>query len=189
MTQSLRWTSADLELLPDDGKRYEIIDGELYVSRQPHYYHQLICMDLGAPLQRWSRETRAGQVSGAPGVIFADDDDVAPDLAWVSTERLGTVLAPDGKFHAAPDLVVEVLSPGSTNERRDREVKLKLYARRGVREYWIVDWRRRQVEVFRREDSTLGLIATLLEGDTLQSPMLPDFALPLEELFAQIPRE
>jgi Uma2 family endonuclease len=114
---------------------------------------------------------------------------VAPDLAWVSTERLGTVLAPDGKFHAAPDLVVEVLSPGSTNERRDREVKLKLYARRGVREYWIVDWRRRQVEVFRREDSTLGLIATLLEGDTLHSPMLPGFALPLEELFAQIPRE
>ncbi|HLH26299.1 MAG TPA: Uma2 family endonuclease [Chloroflexota bacterium] len=187
MTQSLRWTSADLELLPDDGKRYEIIDGELYVSRQPHYYHQLLCMDLGAPLQRWSRETGAGQVSVAPGVILADDDDVAPDLVWVSRERLATTLAPDGKLHAAPDLVVEILSPGSTNERRDREAKLKLYSRRGVREYWIVNWQRRQVEVYRRVDAALQLIATLLEGDSLQSPLLPGFALPISELFAQVP--
>ena len=188
MTQSLRWTSADLELLPDDGKRYEIIDGELYVSKQPHWYHQLVCMDLAFPLQHWSRETGAGVVNGAPGVIFADDDDVAPDLVWVSKERLATALAPDGKLHAAPDLVVEVLSPGTTNERRDRDAKLKLYSRRGVREYWIVDWQRRQVEVFRRVDAALQLIATLLEGDSLQSPLLPGFALPIGGLFAQVPR-
>ncbi len=188
MTQSLRWTSADLELLPDDGKRYEIIDGELYVSRQPHYYHQLLCAEIVIPLGRWSHETGAGQVSVAPGVIFADDDDVAPDLVWISRERLPAVLAPDGKLHAAPDLVVEILSPGTTNERRDREAKLKLYSRRGVREYWIVSWQQRQVEVYRRTDTTLQLIATLLEGDSLQSPLLPGFALPLSELFAQIPR-
>jgi Uma2 family endonuclease len=98
------------------------------------------------------------------------------------------VLAPDGKLHAAPDLAVEVLSPGSSNERRDREVKLKLYARRGVREYWIVDWQRRQIEVFRREDGVLQLSATLLEGDSLQSPLLPGFALSVSELFARVPR-
>jgi Uma2 family endonuclease len=188
MTQSLRWTSADLELLPDDGKRYEIIDGELYVSKQPHFYHQVVCMDLGAPLQRWSRQTGAGVVTGAPGVIFADDDDVAPDLAWVSTARLGAVLASDGKLHAAPDLVVEVLSPGSSNERRDREAKLKLYSRRGVREYWIVNWQRRQVEVFRRVDAALQMHTTLLDGDILESPLLVGFVLPIEELFAQVPR-
>jgi Uma2 family endonuclease len=188
MTQSLRWTSADLELLPDDGKRYEIIDGELYVSKQPHWYHQVICVGLTTPLDIWSCATGAGVVAGVPGVIFADDDDVVPDVAWVSSERLSTVLAPDGKLHAAPDLAVEVLSPGSSNERRDREVKLKLYARRGVREYWIVDWQRRQIEVFRREDGVLQLSATLLEGDSLQSPLLPGFALSVSELFARVPR-
>ncbi len=188
MSQSLRWTSADLELLPDDGKRYEIIDGELYVSKQPHWYHQIVCTVLSSPLLRWSLDTGAGVVNGAPGVIFADDDDVAPDLVWVSKERLATVLAPDGKLHAAPDLVVEVLSPGTTNERRDRDVKLKLYSRRGVREYWIVDWQRRHVEVFRRVDTALQLIATLLESDSLQSPLLPGFTLPVTELFAQVPR-
>jgi Uma2 family endonuclease len=188
MTQSLRWTSADLELLPDDGKRYEIIDGELYVSKQPHWYHQLICLDLAEPLQRWSRETNAGVVNAAPGVIFADDDDVAPDLVWISHERLATALEPDGKLHAAPDLVVEVLSPGATNQRRDREAKFKLYARRGVREYWIVDWQRRQIELYRRVDAALQLVATLLEGDNLSSPLLPGFELPLRELFARVPR-
>jgi Uma2 family endonuclease len=188
MTQSLRWTSADLDLFPDDGKRYEIIDGELYVSKQPSWEHQLICFGIGVPLDGWSRETGAGVVNLAPGVIFADDDDVAPDLVWVSAERLPTLLGPDRKLHAAPDLVVEVLSLGSTNERRDREAKLKLYARRGVREYWIVDWQRRQIELYRRADATLQLAATLLEGDTLESPLLPGFAYPLRDLFARLPR-
>jgi Uma2 family endonuclease len=188
MTQSLRWTSADLELLPDDGKRYEIIDGDLHVSKQPNWYHQILCVGLIGPLDRWSLETGAGVVNVAPGVIFADDEDVAPDLVWVSAERLKVGLAPDGKLHAAPDLVVEVLSPGLTNERRDREAKLKLYSRRGVLEYWIADWQRRQVEVFRRADAALQLTATLLEGDTLVSPLLPGFGLPLAALFARIPR-
>jgi len=188
MTQSLRWTSADLELLPDDGKRYEIIDGELYVSKQPSWEHQLICLGIGLGLDRWSNETGAGVVNIAPGVIFAEDDDVAPDLVWVSSERLPTLLGPDRKLHAAPDLIVEVLSPGPANERRDREAKLKLYARRGVREYWIVDWQRRQVELYRRADATLQLVGTLLEGDTLQSPLLPGFSYALGDLFARLPQ-
>src|SRR3954453_20465791 len=179
MTQSLRWTSADLDLMPDDGKRYEIIDGELYVSKQPHWYHQVVCTSLSTPLDIWSRQHRAGVVAGAPGIIFADDDDVAPDLVWISRERLATALEPDGKLHAAPDLVVEILSPGATNERRDREAKLKLYSRRGVREYWIVNWQRRQVEVFRRVDAALQMQVTLLDGDSLESPLLPGFALSL----------
>ena len=64
----------------------------------------------------------------APGLIFADDDDVAPDVVWISRERLAGTLDQTGHLHTAPELVVEVLSPGSVNERRDREVKLKLDA-------------------------------------------------------------
>jgi Uma2 family endonuclease len=183
MTTSLRWTSADLELLPDNGKRYEIVDGELYISKQPDWHHQFICGQLFAAIQAWSRQTKAGMANIAPGVIFAEDDDVAPDVVWVSKERLATALDPDGKLHAAPDLAVEVLSPGSQNERRDRETKLKLYARRGVLEYWIVDWRRRQVEVYRHQQMTLDLIGTLREDDLLESPLLPGFAHPLRDLF------
>src|SRR4051794_14386120 len=187
MGTTLRWTSADLAVLPDDGKRYEIIDGDLYMSRQPHWHHQQACGRIFAALDAWSRQTGAGAANLAPGVIFAEDDDVAPDVVWISQARRATALGPEGHLHTAPELVVEVLSPGSSNERRDREVKLKLYSRRGVREYWIVDWQRRQIEVFRRVETALQLVTTLLESDTLASPLLPGFTLPLADLFAQIP--
>ena len=183
MTNALRWTSADLELLPDDGKRYEIVEGELFVSKQPHWHHQVICGRLFSLLDTWSRQTRSGGASIAPGVIFDEDEDVAPDVVWVSTERLATGLAEDGKLHTAPDLAIEVLSPGLINERRDRDAKLKLYARRGVLEYWIVDWRRKQVEIYRREQMTLQLIGTVREHETLESPLLPGFTCLLAELF------
>jgi Uma2 family endonuclease len=116
-------------------------------------------------------------------VIFADDDDVAPDVVWISHTRRAAALGSDGHLHAAPELVVEVLSPGSTNERRDREAKLKLYSRRGVLEYWIVDWRTQQVEVYQREDLALHLVATLHPTDRLTSLLLPGFSCEVATLF------
>jgi Uma2 family endonuclease len=183
MRTALRWTSADLEVLPDDGKRYEIIDGELYISRQPHWHHQRACGRIVAALDAWSTHTGAGEANLAPGVIFAEDDDVAPDVVWISQARRATALGADGHLHAAPELVVEILSPGATNERQDREAKLKLYSRREVLEYWIVDWRAQQVEIYRREALALRLVATLHPTDTLTSPLLPGFACQVATLF------
>ena len=183
MTTTMRWTSADLALLPDDGKRYEIIDGELHMSKQPHWYHQAACFKLGFQLELWNQQSKLGQVNIAPGIIFADDDDVAPDVVWISRERLATTLEVDGKLHAAPEIVVEVLSPGSTNEQRDRKAKLKLYSRRGVSEYWIVNWQTRQMEIYRREQMELRLVATLFESDALESPLLPGFSCPVVSFF------
>jgi Uma2 family endonuclease len=79
--------------------------------------------------------------------------------------------------------VVEVLSPGSTNTRRDREAKLKLYSRRGVQEYWIINWQDQNVEIYRREDAVLVLHKTLYPSDQLQSPLLPGFACQVSQLF------
>jgi Uma2 family endonuclease len=158
------------------------------VAKQPDVYHQQICLDLGAALRAWDRQAGTGYTSLSPGVIFADDDNVAPDVIWMPRSRFLASVDAGGHIHAAPDLVVEVLSPGEHNERRDREAKLKLYSRRGVLEYWIVDWRLRQVEVFRRADLGLDLVGTLRESDTLTSPQLPGFRYPLETLFADVPR-
>lgn len=187
MTAQPAMTSADLEVLPENGKRYEIIEGELYVSKQPDWHHQYACLKMGAALQLWSEQNHTGMANIAPGVIFADDDDVAPDVVWVSTERLRTALDADGKLHAAPDLVIEVLSPGAANARRDRETKLKLYSRRGVQEYWIIDWRQRLVEIYRRDQARLLLISTLYGHDTITSPMLPGFACAVTTLFVNLP--
>src|SRR2546425_3558503 len=173
---TLRWTSQDLEVLPDNGKRYEVVDGELYVSRQPHLNHQIVCGKVFALLENWSNQTHTGLPIFTPGLIFADDDDVVPDVVWISQERLERAFQPDGKLHAAPELVVEVLSPGGANERRDREIKVKLYSRRGVLEYWVVSWQGRYIEVYRRDDAILKHTSTLYEADTLQAPCLPGFS-------------
>ena len=186
MSTDLRFTIRDLELLsnPNDDRRYEIIDGELYVSTQPHWCHQLTATEISHALRVWNGETGLGVVNVAPGVIFAADEAVAPDLVWISREHFARVVGDDGKLHAAPDLVVEILSPGSDNEERDRDAKLKLYSRRGVREYWIVDWRAPSVQVYRRENAALHLAVTLASEDVLTSPLLPGFARRVGELCA-----
>jgi Uma2 family endonuclease len=184
---TLRWTSQDLEQLTDEGKRYEIVDGELYVSRQPHLYHQIVCGKVFALLEQWSIATQNGTAIFTPGLIFASDDDVVPDVVWISHERLATALQPDGKLHSAPELVIEVLSPGPMNASRDRETKLKLYSRRGVLEYWVVNWQERYLEIYRREEDVLKLHSTLYEANTLQSPHLPGFRCQVHQFFAHIP--
>ena len=183
---TLHWTSRKLEILPDDGKRYEIIGGELYMSKQPYKNHQLVCARVWELLQIWSRQTQAGEAVIAPGVIFEEDNDVAPDVTWMSQERLATTYQEDGKYHAAPDLMVEVLSPGTTNERRDREFKLWLYSRRGVLEYWIINWMEQRLEIYRREEDQLILHSTLYKTDKVRSPYLPGFTCQVSQFFDDI---
>jgi Uma2 family endonuclease len=183
MSTSLRWTSADLQSFPEDGKRREIIDGNLYVSTQPTLAHQSVCSNVWFVLQRWSDDTGAGTAFEAPGLIFAEDDDVAPDVVWMSNGRLAEAVDDAGHLRLPPELVVEVLSPGPKNEQRDLEAKLKLYSRRGVDEYWIPDWRTQTVRVYRRAGAALELVATLGATDTLSSPLLPGFSTPVAFLF------
>ncbi len=185
--KALHWTSHDLELLPDT-ERYDIVDGELYVSKQPHWQHQYACVRISMFLQLWSDQTQLGMVNYAPGVIFTEDNDVVPDLVWISQEQLEIALEADGKLHSSPELVIEVLSPGSENARRDREVKLKLYSRRGAQEYWIVDWRQQRLEIYRRREGVLTLDKTLGVADTLQSPLLPGFSCQISQIFTSGPK-
>ena len=185
MEASLRWTIKDLELFPEplDDTRYEIIDGELYVSHQPSLEHQFASSSLTSALFAWSRATGLGMVVRAPGVIFADDDNVAPDVVWISRHRLRESIGVDRKLHGAPELVIEVLSPGASNERRDREIKLGLYTRRGVDEYWIVDPERHVVDIYRRAGQVLSHSETLAAEEMLTSPLLPEFTQPVAEIF------
>ena len=153
------------------------------MAKQPSLEHQYTCGAVCAALRTWSEETGLGLAVSAPGVIFADDDNVAPDVVWLSRARLRTALGEDRKLHQAPELVVEVLSPGPANERRDREAKLKLYSRREVGEYWIVDGQQRLVDVYRKEGPALRLAATVTGHDRLESPLLPGFSVPVSRLF------
>ncbi len=180
----IRWTRADLDLLEaDEWKRYEIIDGELFVTRAPHIGHQDAAGRIYAQLLLWSEKTRLGTPYLTPGLIFSDADNVIPDVIWVSQARLATMVDEEGHLTDAPELIVEVLSAGSMNERRDREAKLKLYSLKGVQEYWIVNWRLQQVEIYRRENAQLQIVATLLKTDEISSPLLPEFSCSVGRFF------
>jgi Uma2 family endonuclease len=184
MSVTRRYTTADLDALPEiEGVRYEIIDGELHVSMQPRWEHQYACSAANYVLEAWTVETGLGLTLFAPGVIFADDDDVAPDVVWISYDRLAQIEDEGGHLGGAPELVVEVLSPGAENVRRDREKKLALYARRGVDEYWIVDWRFRTVDQYRRAGDGLALAATPTGDDELTTPLLAGFRCPVSRFW------
>lgn len=181
--EQIRWTTADLELFPDDSNRYEIIDGELLVTRAPHWEHQQTCVKIATQLEIWSEQTNLGKTAFAPGIIFTDTDNVIPDVVWSSNERLAEIIDTAGHLTGAPELVIEVLSPGDKQEKRDRQLKLKLYSIQGVKEYWIFDRQKQQVEVYRRQNNVLKLAATLFKTDYLTSPLLPGFSCALESIF------
>ncbi len=183
MVAQLRWTSSDLDLLPEDGKRHEIIDGELLVTKAPHRAHQDACGEIFHYLREWSRATNSGKATIGPGVVFSDLDNVIPDLVWIREERLADIFDESGHLTEAPDLAVEVLSWGTSNQKRDRDLKLKLYSVQGVREYWVVDWHLKKVEIYRRAAAQLVLRSTLFDQDILESPLLPGFSCSVKLFF------
>jgi Uma2 family endonuclease len=185
-TTSTRLTYADLVAMPEDGKRHELIDGEHFVTPSPTLRHQLVLGHLHLDLAGYVEANGLGQAFFAPlDVILSDHDVVEPDLLFVSTERLERIGRP--YVHAAPDLVVEVLSPATW--KIDATKKLRLYEKFGVAEYWMIDPDREWVEVYRAGSGGLqGLhqAARLVKerGDgPLTSPLFPDFVLQLDRLF------
>jgi Uma2 family endonuclease len=181
--ESIRFTYEDYLNFPDDGRRHELIDGEHYVTPAPVRRHQELSMRLSVALATWLREHPVGVAYAAPlDVILSDVDVVEPDLLFVSNERADVL----GKWiHGAPDLVVEILSPGT--RRIDETTKRRLYERVGVREYWIVDDEIEIVKVYRRQDDArFGRAGELSreEGHSVETPLLPGFRLSLADLFA-----
>ncbi|MEL7141885.1 MAG: Uma2 family endonuclease [Cyanobacteria bacterium J06643_4] len=181
---NIRWTTRDLEVLPqNEWITYEIIDGELFVTRSPHIDHQEVGGNLYATLRSWSIQTEKGRAIFGPGIVLSDADNVIPDVVWVSQERLALITDESGHLTKMPEIVIEVLSAGAENIRRDREAKLKFYSIQGVQEYWIADRFTQQIEVYRRAEGRLTLEMTLMSTDTLTSPLLPDFSCPLRQIF------
>ena len=184
-TEPIKFTLSDLEALASDNddKKYELIDGELFVTRSPHIKHQDASGNVYLSLQNWSKTIGTGKAFLTPGIIFSEVDSVIPDVIRISYERLAILLDDAGHLTGAPELIVEVLSPGTKNVMRDKEAKLKLYSNQGVQEYWIVNYLLKTVEVYRRDQAQLKLIATLRENDVLTSPLLAGFSCQIQQFF------
>ena len=175
-------TVADLEVTPDDGNRYEVIEGELFVSCAPGIPHQRIVHNLQMALGSYLVRNPIGIVIPGPGVIFSELSGVIPDLVYVSQARQPEIAAGE-RVTGAPDLVLEVLSPGAENARRDRIVKLQLYGKYGVPAYWIVDPEQRAIEVYRQQQGSLERVGRFMDQDDITSPLFPDFRLRSLDIF------
>lgn len=182
LRENLPLTVDDWDLLPDDGNRYEIIDGDTYMASAPDIVHQIVSTNAVYQIKRYLEQHPIGLVVTAPGVIFDRHNGVIPDVVYLSNEKRETLIY-GGKIHGAPDLLIEILSPGKANTERDRVTKRLLYARFGVAEYWIIDARRREVEIYRLTENRLARAQTCREEDALTSPLLPGFSCPASSLF------
>lgn len=181
-TETIKLTYEDYALIPDDGRRHEIIDGDEVVSPSPRTKHQRLVLEVAYRLRQPVQQHGLGEVFVAPfDVVLSDHDIVQPDVLFVADARLS--LVDEVNCKGAPDLVCEVLS--ESTRRTDLLRKRRLYERAGVQEYWAVDPTVDAVQVFRLEGGRSVRAAELSAeaGDALTTPLLPDFALPLARLF------
>ena len=180
-------TVADLDAFPDDdGKRYELIEGELFVSCAPGLPHQLVLANLVAKFAVYLERNPIGIAAPGPGAVFSNYDAVIPDLVFARRERLDTIVEND-RFVGAPELVVEIVSPGSENRARDLKAKRRLYGRYGVQEYWTVDPENRTVTIFYLSSNTLAQTRIAKNDDEITSPLLPGFTLKVRSIFKLAP--
>src|SRR5690242_13987809 len=143
--ESLKLTYEDYVTLPDDGRRYEILDGELAVSPSPTSAHQFVSHNLEFALSAWVRAGRLGRIWDAPlDLILEPTVVMQPDIFFISNAR-SSIVTKRG-VEGAPDLVIEILSESTA--ARDRGIKMHIYARHGVERYWIVDVDRKTIEVY-----------------------------------------
>lgn len=174
---STKLTYEDYVLLPDDGRRHEIIDGEHFVSPSPNTRHQRISKRFTAALLP-CEHAGLGELFYAPyDVVLSIFDVVQPDVLFITAARAHIIN--DRHAEGAPDLVIEILS--DSNRQYDEQVKYKTYERLGVDEYWIADPFEEIVKVFRR---TSGRFERGAIADVLTTPLLPGFALRVRDLFA-----
>ena len=178
----IKYRVRDYMSIPDgDERRYELIDGELMLAPAPVPTHQMVVLELATILKEFVERHRLGRVFISPiDVVLSEHDVLQPDILFISTERLHIV--GERNLQGAPDLVIEVLSPSTTN--RDRVLKSSRYLRFGVPEYWIVDPVEWTIEVMRAGQTEFDTLRVYTEGTFAESPTFPGLLIDVSRIFA-----
>jgi len=173
-------TYEEFRQLPDDGKRYELIGGEVHLTPAPNTKHQFVVHNLDIALSLYVQKNKLGEVWEAPlEVRLTEDTALQPDLVFVASTRVEIVR--EEFIAGAPDLVVEVLS--ASTAVHDRATKLPIYAEAGVPEVWLIDTQAKTVEVLKLQGKKYFVDATLAGDQVLTSNLFPGWQLPLRDLF------
>ena len=171
-------TYADYAKTPED-ERWELIAGELIMSPSPKRAHQRNQIKLGSRMSFFAEESDLGEVYSDFDVVLSDTDTVRPDLIFIAKDRLHIVT--EDNVQGVPDLVVEIRSPSTA--RYDWTTKRELYARHGVKEYWLVDPEAATVAVLLLDGGELKVAGVYGEKDTLTSAVISGFSIALGDVF------
>lgn len=177
-----QWTYDDYLHLPDDGRRYEIIEGDLYVTNAPSFDHQFVVSQLNRKIGNFVEERNLGVVLPAPFEVHLSETTrpVQPDVIFIKADKQPS--AGTQVFAGVPDLMVEVLSPSSL--RTDRYVKFDAYEKADVTEYWIANPKTRSVEVYTLSGQEYALVGEFAQDEVTQSQMLAEINIVTASLFA-----
>ena len=180
LKEKVRFTYEDYVSLPDDGKRYQVIEGDIYMVPAPAPGHQDIARRLVILLNEFVERHKLGRVYFAPcDVILSEEDIVQPDIFFISSEREHIII--ERNIQGAPDLVIEILSHFTA--KLDRTAKLKLYERSGVKEYWLVDPDREEMEVLTLKRGSYESMGVFEIGQSFESGLLKGLKVRLKEIF------
>jgi Uma2 family endonuclease len=180
VAHATKLTTEDYRLLPDSGPRFQLIEGELYMSPSPNRYHQIISRNLEFLLLKYLEQRPLGELYHAPFDVYLSEHDVfQPDIVFVKKENFDVLT--DAGVEGTPDLVVEIFSP--SNAYLDKSAKLRVYARTGVQELWLIDPETRSVQVYFLQQDAQKPAAIYGEKDTFASPHFPGLAILAAEIF------
>jgi len=176
----IKFTYEDYKNLPEsETRRYELLEGELIMVPSPNFEHQRISGNLEFVLRGFIQEKNLGTIIYAPFDVHLGEDVVQPDILFISKGRSGIIT--EAEIQGAPDLVIEILSLATAE--RDRTYKRTLYARHGVKEYWLVDPERKRVEVFTLKEGRFEIVGVYGKTEILTSPSLPGLSIDLRKVF------
>ena len=174
-----QYTYEDYEKLPE-GAPYQLIGGELIMTPSPIPYHQIVKHNIEFELSSFVREKRLGIVLDAPlDVYLSETETYQPDIIFISKDRLNII--GEKKIEAAPDLVIEILSPSTAYY--DLRHKKRIYEKSGVKEYWIVDPMEKGIEVYENVNGEFKVFSQAQEKDRVKSKLLDGFEVELEKVF------
>jgi Uma2 family endonuclease len=175
------YTYQDYLELPDDGNRYEIIEGELIMSPAPYTIHQEVSLNIVVELTNFIRQKKIGRIYYAPtDIILSDINIVQPDILFISKENLRIIT--EKNIKGVPDLIIEIISPATGYY--DLRGKKDIYEKFGVQEYWIVDPMKQRVDIYLNFENKFELHQRLEKKGILKSNILKGLDLNLDTIFA-----
>jgi Uma2 family endonuclease len=173
------FTAADYRAMPDDGKRYQLVEGELIMAPATNTFHQFVQGNLHYLLKAHLIRHPIGTVLGAPCDVYLDDQNVyQPDILYVAREHAARIR--DDGIHGAPDLVIEILSPSSAGLDRRKRAH---FAAAGTVEFWQIDPALRQIQRFVFAENIAKPVALIDEPETFTTPLFPGLKLATADIF------